>query len=210
MSLTSYLDEIAEVAAAGGRLEDVLKSIALRMRGVDPTDWRMRHRPPANIEEGAQLSRMYNIYPEDVYTNPRIYASEADELAVAPIMRRVRDQDELLIDIYRATPRWISDIESGDWVTPSLGYAQRHADIIRRPDVPTVILAGKAPAGSLLSEGNSLAEFGFIGDPIRPAARLGSPRIPATLVERAKAGDITAIQRLAKLYGLEQLAGGAR
>lgn len=209
MALVNYLDELAEGVAAGGRFEDVLRAVAMRMQRLDPEDWRMRHRPPALGDEiSGSLSRLYNIYPEDVYARPRIYASEPEELMVADIAKRVRDQDEALVDVYRAVPRWVSDIETGDWVTPSLGYARRHADIVRRDDIPVAILRGQARAGDLLSEGNSLAEFGYVGSPIRPAARMMAPRVPASLVQQAMTGDRAALERVAKLYGLDLLARG--
>jgi hypothetical protein len=207
VALVNYLDELAEGVAAGGRLEDILRAVAMRGKGLDTKDWRMRHRPPELSDEvSGSLSRLYNIYPEDVYTRPRIYASEPEELMVADIAKRVRDQDEALVDVYRAVPRWVSDIETGDWVTPSLGYARRHANIVRKDDTPIAILRGQARAGDLLSEGNSLAEFGYVGSPIRPASRLMAPRVPASLMQQAMTGDRAALEKVAKLYGLDTLA----
>jgi hypothetical protein len=207
VNLASYIDNIAEAVSSGVRLEDAIRSAAMRMKGLDPEDFQMRHRPPMDLESGAPLSRLYDIYPEDVYTQPRVYASTPEELDVAPIARRVRDRGDEIVDVFRATPRWVSDINPGEWVTPSYRYALRHADLIRRPDNPTVILAGKAPARNLLTEANSLAEFGLIGEPIRGAARSGAPRIPKTLVKQALSGNREALDRLAKLYGLDKIAG---
>jgi hypothetical protein len=208
MSLVSYIDDLARLATKGGRVEDAIRTLAMRAKNIDPSDWQMSHQPPLDLESGAPLSRLYQMYPEDVYTRPRIYASTPEELSVASILNRVRDKDTELVDIYRAVPRWVSDIEPGQWVTPSLGYARRHADIIRRPDNPTVILAGKAPAGNLLSEGNSLAEFGLVGDAIRPARRLDAPAIADDLLRMAQTGDRGALEMLVRLYGLDAIAAG--
>jgi hypothetical protein len=208
-ALAPYIDELARSVSGGGRLEDAVRAVAMRMRGADPSDFRMSHRPPSVGDDvAAPLSNLDSVYPADVYTRPRIYASSPEELAVAPLARMVRGKPDELVDMYRAVPRWVSDIDTGDWVTPSLGYARRHADIIRRPDVPTVILRGRVPAGKLLTQGDSLAEFGYAGSRIAPAQRLGAPRIPRSVVEAALAGDREALRRIANLYGLESISKG--
>jgi hypothetical protein len=208
MSLVKYLDELVDVARSGGRLEDALRSVAMRVKGLDPIDWKMRHQPPIGLEDGAKFSKLDDIYPADVYTRPRIYGSSPEEISVASLARMVRGQDDAMVPMYRAVPRWASDIGTGEWVTPSIGYARRHADLIRRPDNPTVILAGRAKAGDLLTEGNSLAEYGYMGNPIMTAARVGAPRIPKRLMQAAREGDPAAVEQVAKLYGLEALMRG--
>ena len=206
MAVGRYIADLAEAITSSNTFDDAVRSVAMRMQGLDPSDWRMSHRPPSNLEEGAPLSDLTGIYPEDVYTNPRIYASSPEEIAIARIASSVRDNPDAMIDMYRAVPRWSSSIETGDWVTPSYQYARQHADLIRRPYNPTVILRGKSRAADLLSEGNSLAEYGYIGPTISPAARLSAPRIPRALVERATSGDEEALSQLARLYGLDAIA----
>lgn len=203
-ALSEIVDDLRQLVSGGERFEDAVRSVAMRRLGRDP-DFQMSHRPPVDLESGASMSRITEMYPEDVYTRPRIYASTPSELYVADILRRVRDQDEAMVPIYRTVPRWVSDINPGEWVTPSPMYAREHAYNLLARDEPFAILEGQARARDLLTEGNSLAEFGYIGEPIRPAKRLAVPKVSQATREAALAGDPNAIKSIGQAYGLAQL-----
>jgi hypothetical protein len=165
----------------------------------------MSHRP-SDPDFGAPFSRLGDIYPEDVYTRPQIYAHSPEEIAIARMAKDMRGQDDAMMDIYRAAPRWVSNIEEGDWVTPSLSYARIHArGNVQRPDVPTVILRGRVPARTVISPADSLSEYGYFGAPIAPAVRMGAPRIPRSVVQRASNYDEEALQEIVRLYGLDRI-----
>ena len=67
-----------------------------------------------------------------LYDNPRLYTSglsgdwgRADSESILAISR-ARSNPETMIRIYRAVPLGITDINPGDWVSPSKTYATLH------------------------------------------------------------------------------------
>lgn len=212
--IESYLDlvnALTEGLRGEERLSEVMRTLGMRMRGQDPMDWRISHTAPSNLDDvGASIDRLDATYPADVYTNPRMYGYDEEDLSAVPVIMAARGNPDMPIRIYRAVPSYASDIYTGDWVTPSLPYALGHARHVMEGRLPWQVISGTAPARTLLSEGNSLAEYGYIGEPILDAVRIqaqrGLGRKPsAALVARAKAGDEQAIRAILRNFGLSQM-----
>jgi len=213
--IESYLDlvnALTEGLRSEERLSEVMRTLGMRMRGQDPMDWKISHTAPTALDDvGAPIYRLdsNDLYPADVYTNPRNYGY-GDELAALPAIMAARGIPDMPIRIYRAVPSYASDIYTGDWVTPSLPYALNHARHVMEGQLPWQVISSIAPARTLISEGNSLAEYGYIGEPILDAVRIqaqrGLGRKPsAALVARAKAGDEQAIRAILRNFGLSQM-----
>jgi hypothetical protein len=195
-----------------GRFQDTVRDLGMRMTGKSE-DYRIRHQPPSLLdEEAVSLDRLDQMFP-DVYTRPRDYAFDLEDEQMIPIIMRTRNAPDMEVPIYRAVPSYVSDIESGNWITPNLEYARGHALGVMQGREPWSIIEGRAPVSQLLSEGNSIQEFGYAGPPILGAARRmaqrGVGRVPnEELITAASAGDEAALREVARRYGLLQIAQG--
>lgn len=69
------------------------------------------------------------------------------------------DFKKQLDDALAERPQVISDINAGDWVTPSRSYAADHGESALNGQYR--ILSKSVPASHLFTEGNSLSEFGY-------------------------------------------------
>ena len=137
----------------------VIKTIAEKQ-------YRMSHRPN---EDGAPISNMAQIFPDDIYSpnGIRYYGSagvrgKADRESY-DVIKRVKDNPEAEVTIYRAVPPGIKDINPGDWVSVSKTYAEDHAVFGYGPngDQPGEIISQKVKASEIKSPGDDLNEYGY-------------------------------------------------
>ena len=103
------------------------------------------------------------LYP-DVYERPEIY-THGDDPAVnrdsVRHVRRVRGNPDAAVTVYRAVPHGTAEINPGDWVTQSAGYAKAHGYHPTDPSQDMPVLSKKVRAGDLTSDGNSIHEWGW-------------------------------------------------
>lgn len=124
----------------------------------------MQHRPPT-AETGAPLHDLTgggNIYPDDIYTKPRIYDfGEPGYREVHQLALRVRGKPDAMVDIYRSGPK--PEINPGDWVSPSYENARGQGlhPTDASQDLP--VWHARVPAKFLHTQGDSLPEFGYNG-----------------------------------------------
>lgn len=71
---------------------------------------------------------------------------------------KARNKPDAMIDVYRAVPKGVKDINHGDWVTTSPTYAKWHGE--NALDGEYEILSKKVKAKTLSSEGYPY-EFGY-------------------------------------------------
>ena len=117
--------------------------------------------------DGSPMHNMTkNMYPEDLYSSRglALYGDGGEnDLASQQsysVINRVRNNPDAEVTIYRAVPKnTATSIEDGDFVTPSRLYAQQHNDLVH--DGKGTILQRKVKAKTLITEGNSLNEFGY-------------------------------------------------
>jgi hypothetical protein len=113
-----------------------------------------------------------------------------------------------MVWIHRALPASAgrehgATINAGDWVTTSRDYALEHAQSNLDPN-DSMIVSRRVPAGSLYSEGNSIHEWAYNGEPIS-AAR--SPWGDKQLKKLRQASDMNMSRQVNKL---RQRADNAR
>ena len=125
-------------------------------------DYRMRHQPdpegPAMHEAGLAFPNIYEI--------PRAYTSgigNADAESMLAISR-ARSNPGAMIRIYRAAPQGVTQINPGDWVTPSKHYATIHGMHPEDPALDSPVISMIVPAAELRTEGNSINEWGWFPD----------------------------------------------
>ncbi len=104
------------------------------------------------------------VYPPDVYSTLRHYRTGDDALdrVAEALVRRYRGKPAAIVRIWRAVPRGVRTINSGDWVTIVEGYALQHAMADDPADDMPVIHAD-VPAGVVFTNGDSLLEWGYAG-----------------------------------------------
>ena len=132
-------------------------------------DYRMRHRPPA-ADYGASMDNPDDMFP-DIDTMPNIYDCNGPSCSREShaAIKGARGKPGAPVTIYRALPSRAQNpdgsfsMNTGDWVTPSLSYAQEHASAQSSDDEPYSIVKHVVPASSLFSEGNSIHEWGYSG-----------------------------------------------
>jgi hypothetical protein len=131
-------------------------------QSVAETSYRGSHTAPDATRYGATLDSLQGIMPADVYSsrgknlyglgNPDV---DAEWFAAA---YRVKGKPDAEVTVYRAAPKGVKEINSGDWVTTSKTYADMHGQ--NTLDDGYEILSKKVKAKTLSSEGYPY-EFGY-------------------------------------------------
>ncbi len=133
--------------------------------GSGPNDYRMTHKAPTP-DFGAPLHDLTGggqMYPADVYSPKAVqyygtgypsFDKEAFDLA-----RRVRGNPDAEVVMYRAVPKGVKDINPGDWVSLSKGYAKNHGESVLENKYD--ILSKKVKAKELFTNADSIHEFGY-------------------------------------------------
>jgi hypothetical protein len=126
-------------------------------------EYRGSHQPPHPESDMAGFfHELDKIMPKDVYTvNGKNWYGSGDKAVDSewwkPMMQ-ARKNPNFMVEIHRAVPKGVKEINSGDWVTPSKTYANWHGENVLNGDYD--IISKKVPAGSLTSEGYPY-ELGF-------------------------------------------------
>jgi predicted GNAT family acetyltransferase len=130
--------------------------------GLLDTDYRGSHSAPNAEVYGATLDDLTKIMPANVYApeGKQLYGLGDrlvdSEWRIAALKTRGKPDAE--IEVYRAVPKGVKDINSGDWVTTSKTYADQHGE--RTLDGDYEIIKRKVKARTLSSEGYPY-EFGY-------------------------------------------------
>jgi hypothetical protein len=151
-------------------LEDRAEYLAKQPAGgvARETGYRGMHTSPQRLfsEGGDTLDDLSGIYPDDVYgpDAPRLYGSHGSEYSkpnrtMKEVLHSVRGNPDAEVEVFRAVPEGVTEINPGDWVSPSRDYAVIHGEGPMRGDYQ--IISRKVRAGDLFTEANSLYEFGW-------------------------------------------------
>lgn len=122
--------------------------------GTD-TDYFMTHRPSEDYGNASN----FEANMADVFEHPEWYMdmTEPYNRESLAALRKVRNNPDAEIKIYRATPG--NKINPGDWITPSKKYAEEHN--YRQFDGKENILEMKVKAKDILFAGDDINEFGY-------------------------------------------------
>ena len=152
-----------KAAAQTPELLGLLGSMAPKLgsKVFDILSYQGSHKPPAP-DYGAPLYDLTKMLPKDVYTrrgkdlfgqgNPVV---DREWWMTA---MKAKNNPEFEVEIYRAVPKGIKDINSGDWVTTSKKYAEMHGNSALSGDYE--IISKKVKAKNLYSAGDP-QEYGF-------------------------------------------------
>jgi len=149
---------------AGQHDQETHGSWATGSDGVN-TNYRMSHRAP-DPEENApayDLTGGGAIYPDNVYSadGARIYGGGEPEMArrVHSIITSMRGNPNAKVQIYRAVPKGVRQVNVGDWVTIDRQYAEQHGQSNLNNDYE--ILTNTVNADEIYTDGNSLFEWSY-------------------------------------------------
>jgi hypothetical protein len=121
-------------------------------------DYRMQHQADP---DGAQLHDAESAYP-DIHQHPEYYhhGSKAYDESLR-VVRSVKGKPDAQVNIYRAVPHGVKDINPGDWVSTSKTYATQHG-MQDDPKDDWPVISRKVPAKHLRTDGgNDVNEWGY-------------------------------------------------
>jgi hypothetical protein len=151
-AITGGLLGIGSIAAKGAK--PVLNAI--------DTSYRGSHVAPNVKTYGATLDDLGGIMPKDVYSSKGISLYGLGNPSVDrewfSAAYRAKGNPEAEVTVYRAVPKGVKDINSGDWVTTSKTYAKDHGENTLNGEYD--LISSKVKAKTLTSEGYPY-EFGY-------------------------------------------------
>jgi hypothetical protein len=129
---------------------------------IKDVSYRGSHLAPNAANYGATIDDLGKIMPEDVYSSKGIslYGSgdrrvDSEWFAAA---YKAKGNPDKMIEIFRAVPKGVKNINEGDFVTTSRTYAKNHGEAALGGDYDIVSM--KVKANTLSSEGYPY-EFGY-------------------------------------------------
>ena len=142
-----------------GLLGSVAPKIGSKISGL--LDYQGTHKPPAP-DYGAPLSDLTKILPKNVYTRQgKDLYGQGDPVVDREwwmAAMKAKNNPNFEVEIYRAVPKGVKDINSGDWVTTSKKYAEMHGENALSGDYE--IISKKVKAKNLYTAGDP-QEYGF-------------------------------------------------
>jgi hypothetical protein len=153
----------AEGMNYGPKTQEMAQQMAEAYSPIGMTaSYKGSHVAPNAENYGAYLHDLTQIMPADVYSQmgKQLYGLGDrlvdSEWRIAAL--KARNKPDAMIDVYRAVPKGVKDINHGDWVTTSPTYAKWHGE--NALDGEYEILSKKVKAKTLSSEGYPY-EFGY-------------------------------------------------
>lgn len=129
-------------------------------------DYKMTHTAP-NGRDGfsKSIDDPSGLYPDDLYSpNGARYYGDGEEWmdrASAAIFRRVHNNPDAMVKVYRAVPKSLKEtkLRNGDWVSINREYAKEHGE--RNINGGYKIIEDEVPAKYVYTDANSLHEQGY-------------------------------------------------
>ena len=127
-----------------------------------PEEYRGSHTAPNAESYGAYLHDLTQIMPKDVYTSKgkNLYGVRDPTIDHEWWMTamKAKGKPDYEVEIYRAVPKGVKNINSGDWVTTSRKYAEDHGESALGGDYE--IISKKVKAKNLSTAGDP-QEYGY-------------------------------------------------
>lgn len=140
-----------------------------KQAGENLLDYMMRHRPTPDLELSAGLHDLENVFP-GIYgkhaSDYKTFSSDPRvDIEAMRVINAVKGNPEAMVDIYRAVPKGVRDFNPGDWVTTSKAYAKGHGQNVLNGEYD--LIKTKARAADIAEPGDSIAEQGYWGLPVK-------------------------------------------
>lgn len=126
-------------------------------------DYTSLPRAPWTGGQARPITELAAVLSKEAYRHPEEHGYGECDAETMRQLRRVHDNPDTLVRIYRALPPGLGEINTGDWITLSKDYARQHAmrDDTAANDWP--IVYADVPANSVLTDGKDLDEYGYNG-----------------------------------------------
>jgi hypothetical protein len=126
------------------------------IKKIDPSEYRGSHQPPTpDSDVKAFFHQMDMLMPKDVYTikGKSLYGIRDQTIDSDwwKAMMKAKGNPNYEVEVYRSVPKGVTEINSGDWVSPSRKYVEGHGENALNGEYD--IISKKVPAGTLTSEG---------------------------------------------------------
>jgi hypothetical protein len=198
------IKKVAEPAFALGLLGQAAPALAPLTKGMpvgasiknvgeDLLSYRGTHTAPNAKKYGATLDDLTKILPDDVYSQEgkRLYGIGDrlidSEWRIAALKTRGKPDAE--IEIFRAVPKGVKEINDGDWVSTSKAYAKTHGEGTLNGEYD--IISKKVKAKTLSTEGYPY-EYGYNEIPSTPTKKVADyPLAPAGTRYEEFGGELT-------------------
>ena len=161
--LNQQLTESAqEFPKYGPKTQELARRMADSYSPIGMSEYKGSHKAPNANVYGAFLHDLTQILPSDVYSasGKRLYgigdALTDSQWRIAAL--KARNKPDAPIDIYRAVPKGVKEINHGDWVTTSHNYAKTHGESALNGEYE--IVKKTVPAKTLSTEGYPY-EYGY-------------------------------------------------
>lgn len=140
-----------------------LERKAAELTGVRySVDYRMDHTAPN--ENDTPLYNLTNAYGDDIYSDKAYYyfgdGDRIKDKKSAAILQSLKGKPDAEVTVYRAVPKGVKEINSGDWVSINKDYAKEHGERIL--DGNYDIIEKKLKASQIFTDGNSMHEQGVV------------------------------------------------
>jgi len=137
----------------------------LEKNDMPVSDYKGSHTAPNANSYGATLDDLTKIMPKNVYTREgkNLYGLGDDVIDREWWMTamKAKGKPDYEVEVFRAVPKGIKDINSGDWVTTSKKYAENHGESALSGDYD--IISKKVKAKTLSTAGDP-QEYGYNAD----------------------------------------------
>ena len=138
-------------------------------------NYHVMHRPPnqtdVDRQEAALICDLFVVAPENYLRHILRYETVPDGLTANDVFAlartieyRIHGNPETLVQIYRGTPK--PELNTGDWVSLSRKYANIYANGNAYDDGGAKLYTATVKAKHLVWGGDSLFEFGYLGEPV--------------------------------------------
>ena len=138
-------------------------------------DYAGQHRAPMRDSGAPAFNLAGDIYPDDIYSSKAVqyYGTGSDDMdkTTMGLLQSLRGNPDADVTIYRAVPKGVDGVNTGDWVTVNKQYAKDHGESALGGDFD--IIEKKVKAKDIFTNGDSIHEFGY--DP-QPQGLLGGAR----------------------------------
>lgn len=132
-------------------------------------EYHRSHRP---FEDGPDITRLDDLFGKEVYEHPEWYGFGSDAegqamtRAAARVLRSLHGAPgSTPVGVFRAAPRGVTELRSGDWVTTVASYAILHGRH-EEEDQDWPVYGALVPASSVRTGGSDILEWGYFGPPV--------------------------------------------
>lgn len=134
------------------------------LQRVSLESYRGQHTAP-DESSGAPLHNVES-FMRDFYKHPQHYYTSNSELdrEATQVVISAKGNPKAEVTVYRSVPLSVRTANSNDWVTLTEGYAMNHGE--SRLDGSYNVLSWKTTADTLYTDGNSVHEWGYVGNTI--------------------------------------------